>query len=215
MGRFLLSPRKDFTVKAEVMGMLLFLCRRALCPFPQSLECLFLMNITGSFFSDILEQRRTKQGFPGGSAAKNLPAMQEPQETRVLFLGWEDPLEKSMATHSSILACRIPWTEQPGGLQSWGRNESDTTEVTEHTCVQVQDLGRGGSHWFLSPPPWAPCQVVLECSERGAGMFCCPLPLLLRVPSSAAPESVVYGRTQLNHIFLCSSTCFLILTISF
>ena len=91
MGRFSLSPQKDFTVKAEVMGMLLFLCRTALCPFPQSLECLFLMNITGSFFSDdILEQRRTKQGFPGGSAAKNLPAMQEPQETRVLFLGWED-----------------------------------------------------------------------------------------------------------------------------
>ena len=81
MGRFSLSPQKDFTVKAEVMGMLLFLCRTALCPFPQSLECLFLMNITGSFFSDdILEQRRTKQGFPGGSAAKNLPAMHEPQE---------------------------------------------------------------------------------------------------------------------------------------
>ena len=121
MGRFSLSPQKDFTVKAEGMGMLLFLCRTALCPFPQSLECLFLMNITGSFFSDdILEQRRTKQGFPGGSAAKNLPAMQEPQETRVLFLGWEDPLEKSMATHSSILACRIPWTEEHGRLQSMG-----------------------------------------------------------------------------------------------
>ena len=72
-----------------------------------------------------------------------------------------------MATLSSIFACRIPWTEQPGGLQSWGRNESDTTEVTEHACVQVQDLGRGGSHWFLSSPPRAPCQVALECSERG------------------------------------------------
>ena len=65
--------------------------------------------------------------------------MQEPQETRVLSVGWEDPLEESMATHSSTLACRIPWTEQPGGLQPWGRNESDTTEVTEHACVQVQD----------------------------------------------------------------------------
>ena len=42
------------------------------------------------------------------------------QETRVRSLGWEDPLEKGMATHSSILAWRIPWTEEPGGLQSMG-----------------------------------------------------------------------------------------------
>ena len=46
---------------------------------------------------------------------KNLPAM---QETWVRPLGWEDPLEKEMATHSNILAWRIPWTEEPGGLQS-------------------------------------------------------------------------------------------------
>ena len=46
---------------------------------------------------------------------KNLPAM---QETQVRSQGWEDPLEKVMATHSSILAWRIPWTEEPGGLQS-------------------------------------------------------------------------------------------------
>ena len=48
---------------------------------------------------------------------KRLPAM---RETRVSTLGWEDPLEKEMATHSSILAWRIPWTEEPGGLQSMG-----------------------------------------------------------------------------------------------
>ena len=46
---------------------------------------------------------------------KCLPGM---QETRVRSLGWEDPLEKEMVTHSSILAWRIPWTEEPGGLQS-------------------------------------------------------------------------------------------------
>ena len=56
---------------------------------------------------------------------KNLPAM---QETWVRSLGPEDPLEKEMATHSSILVWRIPWTEEPGGL--WGRKESDTTEAT-------------------------------------------------------------------------------------
>ena len=48
---------------------------------------------------------------------KNLPVM---QETQVRSLGWEDPLEKEMATHSSILAWRILWTEEPGGLQSIG-----------------------------------------------------------------------------------------------
>ena len=48
---------------------------------------------------------------------KRLPAM---QETWVRSLGWEDPLEEEMATHSSILAWRIPWTEEPGGLQSTG-----------------------------------------------------------------------------------------------
>ena len=48
---------------------------------------------------------------------KNLPAM---RETRVRSLGWEDPLEKEMATHSSILAWEILWTEEPGGLQSMG-----------------------------------------------------------------------------------------------
>ena len=48
---------------------------------------------------------------------KNLPAM---QETWVRNLGWEDPLEKEMATHSSILAWGIPWTEEPGWLQSLG-----------------------------------------------------------------------------------------------
>ena len=50
-------------------------------------------------------------------AVKRLPAM---QETQVPFLGGEDPLEHGMATHSSILARRIPWTEEPGGLQSMG-----------------------------------------------------------------------------------------------
>ena len=53
-------------------------------------------------------------------AVKNLPAMQETQKTWVRSLGQEDPLEEEMATHSSILAWRIPWTEEPGGLRSVG-----------------------------------------------------------------------------------------------
>ena len=63
---------------------------------------------------------------------KNPPAMQETQETRARFLGWEDPLEECMATHSSILPWRIPWTEEPGGLQSMGRKGLDMTEQLTH-----------------------------------------------------------------------------------
>ena len=55
--------------------------------------------------------------FPVSSVVKNQPAM---QEMWVLSLGWEEPLEKEMATHSSILAWEIPWTEEPGRLQSMG-----------------------------------------------------------------------------------------------
>ena len=69
-------------------------------------------------------------GFPGGSSSQTLPAMHEPQETQVQSLGQEVPLEEEMATHASILAWRIPWTEEPGGLQSLRSKKSDTTEVT-------------------------------------------------------------------------------------
>ena len=55
-------------------------------------------------------------GFLSGSVIKNPPAMQETQETWVQSLGWEVPLEEGMATHSTVLAWRIPWTEEPGGL---------------------------------------------------------------------------------------------------
>ena len=65
--------------------------------------------------------------FPSGSVVKNLPAVQESWETQVRFLGREDPLEEKLATHSNILARKIPWTGEPGSiqsvrLQSTGRN---------------------------------------------------------------------------------------------
>ena len=60
---------------------------------------------------------------------KKLPAV---QETFVWSLGWEDPLEKGMATHSSILAWKILWTEEPEGLQSMGSQELDMTEQLNH-----------------------------------------------------------------------------------
>ena len=65
----------------------------------------------------ISPSERRRHGLPSGSAVKNLPAMQETQEMQVWSLGEEYSLEESVATQSSILACRIPWTEEPGGIQ--------------------------------------------------------------------------------------------------
>ena len=65
---------------------------------------------------------------PMAQWVKNPPAMQETKEMWVPSLGWEDPLGEEMATHSSMLAWEIPWTEAPGGLQSMDRKESDMTE---------------------------------------------------------------------------------------
>ena len=74
-------------------------------------------------------------GFPSGSVVKNLPTVPKMQETQVQSLSWEDPLEEGMATHSSILAWRIPWTEEPGGLQSMGsqRVRHDWSAWAQHT----------------------------------------------------------------------------------
>ena len=62
-------------------------------------------------------------GFPDGSVVKNSPAM---QDISVQSLGWEDPLENEMASHSSILTWEVPWTEKPGRLQSMGLQKSWT-----------------------------------------------------------------------------------------
>ena len=69
-------------------------------------------------------QHLSNKKLPGAHMVKNSPAM---QGMWVRSLGWEDPLEKEMAIHSTILAWRIPWTEEPGGLQSMGL-QSDMTE---------------------------------------------------------------------------------------
>ena len=64
----------------------------------------------------------------GGSVLKNPPEMQEMQETWVQPLGWEDPLKEGMTTHSNILAWRIPWIEELGGLQSMGLQRVSLTD---------------------------------------------------------------------------------------
>ena len=75
-------------------------------------------GLGGRLVAELRQTRTTFKccwAFLVAQTVKNPPVM---QETWVRFLGWEDPLEKEMATHSSILAWRIPWTEEPGGLQS-------------------------------------------------------------------------------------------------
>ena len=81
---------------------------------------------------------------------KNLPAM---QETRVWSLGWEDILEKEMATHSSILAWRIPWTEEPGGLQSMGLQRVGYDWATN-------------THKGIRGLPWRFSSRVLQCKRH-------------------------------------------------
>ena len=81
--------------------------------FRISLQISGKRSACGNFDSDYVESK----SFPSGSAVKNLPAM---QETHVHSPVGEDPLEEEMATHSSVLAWRIPWTQEPGRLQLKG-----------------------------------------------------------------------------------------------
>ena len=92
------------------MSLLLnMLSRLVITFFPRSKRLNFMAN-------GITHHERGKD-FPVAQMVKNLPAV---QDTWVLFLGWEDSLEKGMEVHSSILAWRIPWMEEPGRLQSMG-----------------------------------------------------------------------------------------------
>ena len=84
---------------------------------------------------------------------KYQPAM---QETHVLSLGLEDPLEKEMATHSSILAWRIPWTEDPGGLQSMGSQKSQTrlnnSNLDQWNKIKSEEMGFPCGPVVKNPP---------------------------------------------------------------
>ena len=120
--------RKTYSSLSE--GLISFLIRFWWICSVQSLSCVQLFwwivaifpfnNTYWAFTISILAQM-----------AKNMPAL---WETQVQSLGQKDPLEEGMATHSSILAWRIPWTEQPGELQSMGLQRVDTTEWLTHTC---------------------------------------------------------------------------------
>ena len=105
----------------------------------------------------ISEIRKLTQGFPGGSAVKNLPAVQEMQETWVRLPSGENPLEAGMAVYSSILAWRTHGQRSPRGYRPWGHTESDTTEEAELVCRQGNEL--------TNAPPALPWPLA-GCSRR-------------------------------------------------
>ena len=110
-----------------------------------------------------------------GQLVKNLLAM---QETWVLFLGREDSLEKEMATHSSVLTWRIPWTEEPGGLQPWGcrvRYNSEAKQQQLNLGLQAVNSVTIGTRPLLS------CLVITVSS------------LHTWTPVSVAPRTLLLG----------------------
>ena len=93
---------------------------------------------------------------------KNLPAM---QKTQVQSLGQEDPLEQGITTHSSILAWRIPWTEEPGGLQSWGQQRDMTEQLSTFTFISF--------NWSTCPscPSLNLADLPMPTSRLRSGVF--------------------------------------------
>ena len=90
-------------------------------------------------------------GFPGGSVAKNLPTV---QETQAQSLVWDDPLEEGMATHSSVLAWRTPWTEEPGGLQFRGRKSQTRLKRLHTQAWRRRHVGVTHHGLISSPSPF-------------------------------------------------------------
>ena len=87
-------------------------------------------------------------GLPGCSV-KNLPTMQETQETCVWSLGQEDPLDEQMAIHSRILAWRIPWMEEPARLQSMWLQSQTQLSMCSHTHTHTHTFNRVVGHFVL------------------------------------------------------------------
>ena len=104
---------------------------------------------------------------------KNMPARQETQETRVRSLGWEDPLEEEMATHSSSLAWRIPWTEEPGEQQSVGSQRSRTR------LKQLSMRARYGEKGWINGTTWMNLKIImLNKRSQTKQSTCCKIPFV-------------------------------------
>ena len=145
-------------------------------------------KLNGLLINKYLKSSHLFMSFSGGSVVKNLPAAQELQGTWIWSLGQEDFLEKGMAPHSSILAWKIPWTEEPGGLQSMGSlrvRHNWATDTTErlHFHFSLSCIGEGNGN---------PLQCSCLENPRDGGSWW------------AAVYGVTQSRTQLKRLS-CSS----------
>ena len=116
--------------------------------------------------------------FPGGSVVKNLPAYAGEIRDTVWPLCWEDPLEEEMATHSSIFAWKIPWTEEPGGLQSMGHKRVQHDWMTEQD-VKLDSHPRAELFQVI---PEVTIQALQTCSKVWGAHY---LPEQLYPPGTA------------------------------
>ena len=118
--------------------------------------------------------------------------MQESQETWVPSLGWEDPQEEEMATHSSILAWRIPRTKKPGGLQAMGSQSSSDTSGLIHFLSGLW----GG--WFCCCPS-DNCGLVSGAQIAVTGNACAVSVVRWQPPDCSPPGSSIHGLLQAGH----------------
>ena len=119
--------------------------------------CTYILYVYSTIWASLVTQ-----------LVKNPPAL---QETWVWSLGWEDPLQEGMASHSSILVWRTPWTEEPGGLQFMGSQESDTTErlsTAQHYICRYSSVVKSclALLWSMKPAGLL-CPWVLQTRTLG------------------------------------------------
>ena len=129
---------------------------------PASVSKLWVILIEYTFM--LLPKRHnwaTKQQHPASLVAQRLKRLPTMLETWVQSLGRKEPLEKEMATHSSIRVWRIPWTEEPDGLQSTGSQRVGHDWATSlHTSVQLRPYQPHPTHSFLVPRTYSPVDIL-------------------------------------------------------
>ena len=156
-----------------------------------TIDSIFFIFLDSIFYKDFIFQTSLTfiALFPGGSVVRNL---HEVQEMRVWSLGWEDPLEEGMATHSSILAQRIPLTEEPGGLQSIGsqRVGHDWRNIPCTHIKYHKNLADWSSWLQHSTLKYYECTIKWIILTYA---YVCKIIITLKVINAALPSKVFCG----------------------